>query len=85
MRSNPVSKGAKYLLTPTSFAQDKFSSCKAEEGGDAVASLTDDNETGGNLDKRNIWLIGVSHTRACLELLSASRVLFREDTAGMKV
>ncbi|NBH35049.1 hypothetical protein D3Z58_16120 [Clostridiaceae bacterium] len=28
-----------------------------------VASLTDDNEAGGNLDKRNIWLIGVGHTR----------------------
>ena len=28
-----------------------------------VASLTDDNEVGGNLDKRNIWLIGVGHTR----------------------
>lgn len=27
-----------------------------------VASLTDDNEAGGNLDKRNIWLIGVGHT-----------------------
>ena len=33
------------------FAQDKFSACKAEEGGDAVASLTDDNEADGNLDK----------------------------------
>jgi hypothetical protein len=43
VRSNPVSKGAKYLLTPTSFAQDKISSCKAEEGGDAVASLTEVN------------------------------------------
>ena len=28
-----------------------------------MASLTDDNEAGGNLDKRNIWLIGVGHTR----------------------
>ena len=27
-----------------------------------MASLTDDNEAGGNLDKRNIWLIGVGHT-----------------------
>ena len=42
--------------------QNEFSVCKAEEGGDAVASLTDDNEAGGNLDKRNIWLIGVGHT-----------------------
>ena len=24
--------------------------------------MTDDNETGGNLDKRSIWLIGVGHT-----------------------
>jgi len=29
---------------------DKFSVCKAEEGGDAVASLTDDNVADGNLD-----------------------------------
>ena len=29
-----------------------------------MASLTDDNEAGGNLDKRNIWLIGVGHTSA---------------------
>ena len=43
------------------FVQDKFSSCKAEEGGDGVASLTDDNEAGGNLDKRNIRLIGAVH------------------------
>ncbi len=28
-----------------------------------MASLTDDNEAGGNLDKRNIWLIGAGHTR----------------------
>ena len=27
-----------------------------------MASLTDDNEAGGNLDKRNIWSIGVGHT-----------------------
>ncbi len=24
-----------------------------------MASLTDNNEAGGNLDKRNIWLIGL--------------------------
>ena len=28
-----------------------------------MASLTDDNEADGNLDKRNMWLIGVGHTR----------------------
>ena len=33
-----------------------------------MASLTDDNEAGGNLDKRNIWLIGVGHTRVCLKI-----------------
>ncbi len=27
-----------------------------------MASLTDDNEADGNLDKWNIWLIGVGHT-----------------------
>ncbi len=48
------------------FAQDKFSVCKAEEGGDAVASLTDDNAADGNLDKRNIWLIGAGHTSTAL-------------------
>ena len=35
-----------------------------------MASLTDDNEAGGNLDKRNIWLIGVGHTRVCLKIHS---------------
>jgi hypothetical protein len=32
-------------------AQDEFSVCKAAEGGDAVASLTDNNEAAGNSDK----------------------------------
>ncbi len=27
-----------------------------------MASLTDDNAADGNLDKRNIWLIGAGHT-----------------------
>ena len=27
-----------------------------------MASLTDDNEADGSLDKRNIWLIGAGHT-----------------------
>ena len=27
-----------------------------------MASLSDDNEAGGNLDKWNIWIIGVGHT-----------------------
>ena len=31
--------------------QNEFSVCKAEEGGDAVASLTDDNAADGNSDK----------------------------------
>ena len=48
---------------PLCFAQDKFSACKAKEGVDAVASLTDDNEADGNSDKRNIWFIGAGHTR----------------------
>ena len=37
-----------------------------------MASLTDDNEAGGNLDKRNIWLIGVGHTRS--ESVSAANL-----------
>ena len=28
-----------------------------------MASLTDDNEADGSLDKRNIWLIGAGYTR----------------------
>jgi len=31
--------------------QNEFSACKAEEGGDAVASLTDGNMAGGNSGK----------------------------------
>jgi hypothetical protein len=31
--------------------QNKFSVCKAEEGSDMVASLTDDNAADGNLGK----------------------------------
>jgi len=31
--------------------QNEFSACKAEEGGDAVASLTDDNMADGNSGK----------------------------------
>ncbi len=31
--------------------QNEFSVCKAEEGGDAVASLTDDNAADGNSGK----------------------------------
>jgi len=31
--------------------QDKFSACKAEERGVAVATSIDDNEADGNLDK----------------------------------
>ncbi len=42
--------------------QHKFSVCKAEKGGDAMTSLTDNNERDGILGKRNIRLIGVGHT-----------------------
>ena len=31
--------------------QNEFSTCKAEEGGVAVATLTDDNASNGNLGK----------------------------------
>ena len=31
-----------------------------------MASLTDDNAADGNLDKRNIWLIGAGHTSILL-------------------
>ena len=36
---------------PLCFTQDKFSACKAEEGGIAVATLTNNNEADGNLGK----------------------------------
>ena len=37
-------------------AQNKFSFCKAEKGGDAVASLTADNAADGNLGKSLVKL-----------------------------
>ena len=38
-------------LIAVCFTQDKFSDCKTEEGGVAVATSTDDNAADGNLDK----------------------------------
>ena len=35
-----------------------------------MASLTDDNAADGNLDKRNIWLIGAGHTSPCASFFS---------------
>ena len=43
-------------------AQDKFSACKAEEWGVAVATPIDDNASDGNLDQRNVRLISVGYT-----------------------
>ncbi len=38
-------------MTFSKMTPDEFSVCKAEEGGDAVASLTDDNAADGNSGK----------------------------------
>ncbi len=52
------------------FSGHSFFICKAEEGDVAVATLTDDNAADGNLDKRNIRLIRVNHTRTLRRLQS---------------
>jgi len=49
-------------LTFSIIAQNKFSVCKAEEGGDAVASLTDDNAADGNLGKKLCEMSMVQYT-----------------------
>ena len=47
-------------------AQDKFSACKAEEWGVAVAASIDDNAADGNLGQRNVRLISVGYTSTAL-------------------
>lgn len=48
------------------YAQDKFSFCKAEKGGVAVATPTDDNAADGNLDKYRVRLIWRRYTSVTL-------------------
>ena len=77
MGTSIIHTNYRYIL-----AQDKFSACKAEEWGVAVATSIDNNAADGNLDQRNVRSISVDYTSVLTHLslnYSAKYIITPQD------